>query len=132
MESMPLAVTALYAGLNFIGTIVLAVLVVRQRLVTKTPIGDGGNKAMIKAIRAHNNNLEYVPIVIILLAILELNGLAGWALHALGAGLTVARILHPVGLYKSTSTSFGRFWGTLLTWLVILIAAILAMLQPFL
>jgi uncharacterized membrane protein YecN with MAPEG domain len=45
--------------------------------------------------------------------------------HVLGATFFIARILHAIGLGKSIGTSMPRFWGMILTFLVLLILAIL-------
>ncbi len=38
--------------------------------------------------------------------------------------LLLARVLHAAGLSRSGGYSFGRFWGTALTWLVLLLMAL--------
>ncbi|MEQ1890684.1 MAG: MAPEG family protein, partial [Alphaproteobacteria bacterium] len=53
-------ISTLYIGLNALIMLILALLVVRGRLQTSIEIGDGGNEDMIKATRAHGNNVEYV------------------------------------------------------------------------
>jgi len=57
----------------------------------KVSIGDGGNEALIRRMRAHANYGENMPIVLILLALIELAGgdarilwAAGIALHEPG------------------------------------------------
>jgi uncharacterized membrane protein YecN with MAPEG domain len=121
MNPVPLPVTLLYAGVNALILLVLAILTVRARVTTKTDIGTGESVAMTKAVRAHGNAAEYVPLAIVLVGVLELAGAPPALLHGLGGGLTVARLLHAQGLYSSLGTSPGRLVGTLLTWLVYLV-----------
>src|SRR5262249_43358576 len=71
--------------------------------------------------------IEYVPMVLVLMLVLELNGTSAGVLHALGASLFAARLLHAFGLGSSTGTTPGRFGGTVLTWLVALAASGLAL-----
>jgi uncharacterized membrane protein YecN with MAPEG domain len=110
--------TLLYVGLNALILLTLAVLTVRTRVVTRTDIGDGAKDSMIRAVRAHGNAAEYVPLALILIGTLELAGAPSALLHGLGAALTAGRLMHAQGLYSSLGTSPGRLVGTLLTWLV--------------
>jgi uncharacterized protein len=78
---------------------------------------------VLQRIRVHGNFTEYVPMGLVLMLVLELNGAAHGLLHALGASLFAARVLHAFGLGTSTGTSPGRFGGTVLTWLTLLVAS---------
>lgn len=118
-------ITALYAGLNAILMLVLALYVVRQRVRAKVGIGDGGDAGLARAVRAHGNNIEYVPIVLVLLLCLELGLWPVWLIHALGLALTIGRVAHGIGLNQSQGTSPGRALGMTLTWGTLLIAALL-------
>jgi uncharacterized protein len=126
---MSVAVVTFYAGLNGLIALVLAALVVRQRGKTKTGLGTGGHPAMEQAIRVHGNFIEYVPLILILLLLLELGGLAPLWLHLMGITLTLGRILHAWGLTISPRESFGRAVGTTLTWLTLLVAFTLCIIR---
>ncbi len=68
----------------------------------------------------HGNFAEYVPFALVLLALAELSG-AHWAgVHALGLSLLAGRLLHAYGISVKAGVSFGRFWGTALTFAVLL------------
>jgi hypothetical protein len=121
---MPLPIVSLYAGINGLIALALAVRVVRQRSKTGTSLGSGGHAALEQAIRVHGNFIEYVPLVLILLALLELDGTPALRLHVLGAALTLGRILHAWGLSSKPGLSFGRSAGIALTWATLLAAAI--------
>jgi len=58
-----------------------------------------------------------------MLLIAENNGASVAMMHACGAGLLLARVLHALGLSGSAGVSFGRFWGILLTWALLLVLA---------
>ena len=66
---MTAPITALYAALLAIFLVVLGGLVVRMRIKERIAIGDGGNKAMLAAIRVHANAVEnlviFAPLVLI-------------------------------------------------------------------
>ncbi len=118
-------ITALYSALCALLILTLSARVVLQRRATRTGLGDGGQDSLARAIRAHGNAIEYIPIALLLMLLLELNGSGGVVLHALGSTLLVARVLHGWGLSHSAGLSFGRWYGTALTWLVLLAAAAL-------
>ena len=116
------AVVMFYAGILGLICLVLAVLVVRQRGKTKTGLGSGGHPALEQAIRVHANFVEYVPLILILMLLLELSGLAPLWLHVMGIALVVGRVLHAWGLAGNPNESFGRAAGITLTWLTLLVA----------
>ncbi|HEY4942991.1 MAG TPA: MAPEG family protein [Rhizomicrobium sp.] len=118
----PFQMVAFYAAINALIMLVLGMLVVRARVKTRTEIGDGGNPAMVGPLRAHANNTEYVPMAIIMLVILYSLGASIYMLHAVGATLTLGRLLHAVGLTRNVGTSLARLLGMILTWLSYLIA----------
>ncbi len=117
---MSLTITAIYASLAGLLLLFLSFRVVRWRRKLSVGLGDGGQENLLRAQRTQANFIEYVPIALILLAAAESQGLAGWLLQTAGAILMLARLLHAWGLSQSSGRSFGRYWGTLLTWVVIL------------
>ena len=113
-------ITALWTALLGLLMVGLAMRVVRTRVTEKVIFGDGGNALMLQRIRVHANFTEYVPMGMVLLLVLELNGAGATTLNVLGGSLFAARLLHAFGLSTSTGTTPGRFAGTVLTWLVLL------------
>jgi uncharacterized membrane protein YecN with MAPEG domain len=116
-------ITGLYAALCALLILTLSLRIVRLRTRHKIGLGDGGVAELGCAIRAQANAVEYVPILMIMLLIIENNGASALAVHAYGATLLLARLLHAFGLSSSSGRSFGRFWGTALTWGVLLVSA---------
>jgi hypothetical protein len=108
---------ALWAGLLLIVLLVLSVLVTRQRRRHRVEIGDGGVPALNQAIRAFGNATEYVPAALAGLALLALVGAPPLLIHSAGVTLFVGRVLHAVGLSRSTGTSWPRAAGALATWI---------------
>lgn len=113
-------ITLLFASLHIVLMLILAMRVVGHRRAQKIGIGDGGDTRLARKVRAHANFIEYVPVALLMLALLELSGLAAAWLWALGGTLLLARVLHAAGLSRHGGYSFGRFWGTVLTWGVLL------------
>ncbi len=119
-----LNVTGFYAGLLALLLIVLAINIIRLRFQFKVGIGDGGQTPLAKAIRIHGNFIEYIPLALLLLACYEVSGANVIFLHALGSILFIGRVLHAIGLTKSTGVSKQRQIGMMSTFIVILILSI--------
>ena len=118
-----LTITGLYASILAVIILWLCFNVVKFRRGQRVEIGDGGDAKGIRYIRAQQNAVEYIPIALILFAICEINGGNTMILHALGVALVFARLIHPGGLINGKGATFGRFWGTAITWLVIVFLA---------
>lgn len=113
--------TGLYAALCALLIFALSLRIALLRRALRIGIGDGGDAGLARAIRAQANAIEYVPLLLVMLLIAENNGASIVMVHACGAALLLARVLHAVGLSGSAGVSFGRFWGILLTWAVLLV-----------
>ena len=125
-------VTPLYAGLLVLWFLVLSIRVIRRRGSGGIALGDGGDPGMLRVIRGHANFAEYVPLALLLMAILELSRFSIYVLHALGLTLLVARLLHGYALSFTQQFKFGRIAGASLTFLVLFVAALLCVYQAIL
>lgn len=117
-------ITPLYAGILGLLLMLLSLLVVKQRMKHKVLLGDDGVPALRLAIRVHANFIEYVPLALVLILLLELMAAPPALLHGLGIALLAGRIGHAQGLGRTAKPSVGRFLGTLLTWGAILVASV--------
>ena len=125
MNLVSLPITAIYAALSGFLIIALAANVVRFRLGKHVSLGDGGHKDGNRAIRAHGNTVEYVPMALLLMALLEANGGGDTALHIYGLLLVGGRILYAYGLlFPKPSANRPRQLGVLTSWIVIVAAGI--------
>ena len=115
-------ITPLYAGLLALFYVGLSGWVIRVRVRQKVLSGDNGDPVMINAMRTHANFAEYVPLALILIVLAEAQGAPAAALHALGAALLLARIMHAVGLGRQPHIPALRGGGAALTFLVLLLA----------
>lgn len=122
-------ITGIYAALATLLVLILAARVVLARNARNIGIGDGGDRDLVKRIRAHANALENLPLALLLLLLLELNQTQPAWLHAFGIVLIAARAAHAIGLSRTSGYSPGRFAGIGLTWLVMLAMALLLMWQ---
>ena len=127
------SVTGFYLGLLALIYAALALEVARLRRGNRVLFGDGENVRLRSAIRAHANFVEYVPIIALLVAMLEMSGGSATRVHILMGALLVARLLHPLGMYSKPGTwqfSSGRVGGIMIT-ISVLIAAALFSLSRF-
>ncbi|MEE2663752.1 MAG: MAPEG family protein [Myxococcota bacterium] len=116
----------LYAGILGLMSIVLASLAGRLRGSTKISVGDGGDSELLVAMRRHANFIEYVPLALVLIALVEMSGAPALAIHLLGGGLVVSRLCHAIGLNADTIQSAARIVGAAGTMLVTLVASVWA------
>lgn len=122
---MILPITLTIAGAAAILHIWLASRVVRTRRALKVGIGDGGNEAVLRRMRAHANYGENMPIFVILLGLIELAGGDKRILWAVGIAFILGRIAHGFGMDKSPSRL--RMVGMMTSTLLILGLAIWAL-----
>lgn len=117
-------IAGLYVALATLWVLGLAARVMWLRNVHGVGIGTGDHPDLARAIRAHANAVEYLPLALLMLVLLALEQAPPWALHLCGATLIVARVLHAFGLSHHSGRSFGRFVGAGLTLLVMLAMAV--------
>jgi uncharacterized membrane protein YecN with MAPEG domain len=120
-----LQIAALYCALNAIVTLALAINAAVTRGRTKVLLGDGGNESMLRAMRAHANNIEYVPLTLVMLVTLALLQGSAILLHVIGAALFVGRAAHGYGLATHSGINAGRGIGTALTMLAMITAIVM-------
>lgn len=120
-----MGVTLISAGLLATLLFLLSAYVIAGRVKLKIDLGDGGNTAMRQRMRAHGNFTEYVPVALILLFLVEKESIGPrWFVVTMGTVLVVARYWHAQGLLSKEGVSAGRFMGTNLTGLVIVVGAV--------
>jgi len=122
-------ITPIYAGLLALLYLVLSFRIIQMRGPGGPSLGDGGNPILLRRIRAHGNFSEYVPFILIMIGMLELGQQPYWLLHVLGATLLFARLLHGYALSFTEAFKFGRWWGTALTFLLLLVCGSLCLWQ---
>ncbi|MEO7433503.1 MAG: MAPEG family protein [Dokdonella sp.] len=124
-------ITGIYVALATLLVLVLAGRVSTGRRTHKLSLGDGGHADMVARIRAHANALENLPLALLLLLMLELNQTHPLWLHVFGCLLIVARIAHAIGMSGARSMGVGRLIGTVATWLLMGVMALLLLWQWF-
>ena len=130
------SVTGFYLAILALIYAVLALRVARMRRDNRVLFGDADDARLRTAIRVHANFIEYVPIVTLLVALLEMSGMAASRVHLLMGGLLLSRLLHPMGMAArpgSWQFNIGRVAGILLTFAVLIAAGISGLIRfwPF-
>ncbi|HXH30086.1 MAG TPA: MAPEG family protein [Bacteriovoracaceae bacterium] len=113
MELQLPRITMLYAGVLGIFYFILSVDVIRYRWKEKKGLGHGTDpeSGLYKRIRIHGNFMEYIPFILLLMALDELTGRSSAYLHFVGAALFLGRVGHSLGLKKTQGPSVGRTIG---------------------
>ena len=91
-------ITAIYAAILALIFGCLSVWVILSRFQLGINHGDGRNEQLNRRIRSHGNFAEYVPLILLLDALLEAKGASSTTMHILLVPLVIARILHPFGM----------------------------------
>lgn len=118
METLP--VTSLLAGAAALFLVLLSFPVANHRRKTKLSAGDGGDEAFNRKVRAQANFIEYTPLAIVAIGLLEMNGFPQIYVCVFAATLAAARVLHAIGLIWNVI--IGRMLGAILTFATLLLA----------
>ena len=86
------SITSVYLAVLALLYTVLATQVGRLRQRDRAAFGDNGSLQLRSAIRAHANFIEYVPIITLMVAMLEMSGLRAMWVHLLMGALLVSRL----------------------------------------
>lgn len=127
VSGFSIPITMLYAGIVTILVVLLQINVIRQRVSGSVSLGDGGNKALERATRAHGNAIENVPLTLIMMAIIEGAGAPDMAVQVFGISLVAARLLHAIGIQREPDENILRLVGAALNMLVLLSTAAYAL-----
>ncbi len=113
----------------------LALNVSMTRRRTRIGIGtDEPSGPLNKAIRAHGNASEYIPIFVALFLYFLTTGAGGWITWVV-VGVTICRVLHAIGMLTSpdlNKSSTLRFIGSLGTYVGGLALGVALVMRPLL
>ena len=116
------------AGLLGLLIVLLTANVSRLRRQKKISLGDGGDRDMLAAIRAHANLVEFAPISLLLIYMAS-DFYGFWTTAILSIVLLVARVLHTGGMLGLIPQ--GRFLGTSSTLLLLIVVSALLIVAGF-
>ena len=117
-------ITATTASLLTFVYVFLAFKVIALRRTEKIALGDGGVQKLQAAIRAHGNFSEYVPLSLVLMALLELDHFASIALMVVALALVLGRVLHAVSVLSNPQRFKFRVLGMQLTFATLVSLAV--------
>ena len=120
---MLIQTTLIYAGLLGLLLVILSFNVMHN-WVRVTGEGQETDREMRRAERVLSSFVEYVPLALLLLVMMELKGAPPPILHALGIILVTARVLHAYGSNDMAGAGLARFLGAQLTFLMLTVASI--------
>jgi len=122
---MQITVTAFYAGLLAVFALFLSFQAgtFRSKAGVSILYGEPVNWELAERVRRHQNFLEYVPMAIILMMLIESNGGSTMYLHVVGILLLICRLAHNLGLHHDNMAHPGRAVGAGGTALISLISA---------
>ena len=121
--SIFLPVTLSSAAAAAILAVWLMIRVGQVRSKSGVSVGDGGDEALTRRMRAHANYVESAPFVLILIAVIELAGKGGEWLPYVAGLYFLARIGHAFGM-EGGNLSQGRVIGIIITLLTLVGLAI--------
>ena len=110
------------AGLLGLLAVSLTVSVGRLRMTKKIYLGDGGDPEMLKAIRAHGNFMEYVPLCLVLIYFVS-DFYGFWPVAIISLALLLSRVLHAGGILGFIP--LGRTIGSVGTTLTLVAASVM-------
>ena len=128
------SITSGYLALLALLYAVLTLHVIRLRQGNRAAFGDGDSLTLRGAIRAHANFIEYVPLITLMVASMEMSEASPVRIHLLMGALVASRLLHPLGMYAAPNTlafRIGRVGATTITIGLLLVCAIM-ILSPLL
>lgn len=87
-------ISVIYTSISALLICWLSLNVIKLRRKNRISVGDGGVHELTIARAAQLNAIEYIPISLLLLYALELNGAYILFVHLLGLSLLAGRIIH--------------------------------------
>ncbi len=129
------SVTILYAGIFGLLLLVLSLNIFREYIRLAINSQSRNEELWRRAERAQHSFVEFVPMCLLLMFLIEVHGAPTPVLHSLGIMLLIARVLHAYGVGKDSAANVMRIIGTQTTYLILMISSLAAVyyaLMPFL
>jgi len=120
---MTVSISTIYVAILGLLFVPFTMYVGLYRAKHKIPLLDGGDQELARRIRAQGNFIETVPLALILIVLMELNGASATWLHCLGITLVVCRVMHYLTIATNPSNTLPRAAGMTGTLVVYLVAA---------
>jgi uncharacterized membrane protein YecN with MAPEG domain len=122
MNAIPIPITAVFTGILAVMLVGVSIRVTVLRAKKKISFFDGGDKELGAAMRVQGNFIEYVPMALALMGLIEWLGTKHWIVYLFGIVLLVARLTHAWGLYSDVFQA--RVVGTSASWLLLAVGGL--------
>ncbi|MGI9383489.1 MAG: MAPEG family protein [Methyloligellaceae bacterium] len=119
-----MTITPIYAAIAALLFVALSARTIRGRRTAGVALGDGDDRLLQRAIRAHGNFAEYVPFTILLMALAELRDGPVWTVHVIGLTLLAGRMIHALGVSREPEQMRLRTLGMALTFTALITGAL--------
>jgi uncharacterized membrane protein YecN with MAPEG domain len=120
---MTVTISTIYVAILGLLFVPFTLYVGLYRVKHKILLLDGGDQELARRIRAQGNFIETVPLALILIVLMELNGASAVWLHCLGSTLVVCRVMHYLTIATNPANTLPRAAGMIGTLAVYLVAA---------
>lgn len=117
-----LPITSLLTAAFAVALVALSVPVTLRRIKVGVLVGEGADELLRRRIRAQGNFVEYVPLALIALGLLEAQAAPAWMVVAIGGVLGFGRLLHAIGMLRDVAALRG--FGMILTYLALVSASV--------
>ncbi|MFK0167148.1 MAPEG family protein [Rhizobium sp. NPDC090279] len=114
-------ITSVFAAFFAVALVALSFPISLRRLKVGDMIGESADEVLRRRIRAQGNFTEYVPLGVILLALVEAQAAPSAVVLAIGIILVIGRILHASGMLSSSGPIRG--FGMIFTYLALVVPA---------
>ncbi len=97
---MSISITAIFAAIFAIISVPLSLQITMHYIKAGTRQGmpeTAGDEILRRKTRTHGNFIEYVPLALILLALMEISGASSLFLFSMGGSFVFARLIHAYG-----------------------------------
>ncbi|MCF6199889.1 MAG: MAPEG family protein [Hyphomicrobiaceae bacterium] len=112
-------ITAIAAGIIINLQMILMAITGKSRYKHLQGLGIGDDQPELLArVRSHGNLAENAAIVLFVLALLEMAGTNQTLIIIAATAFVIGRLLHPIGLFKTSGSSIPRALGVAATALV--------------
>lgn len=108
-------ITPFYAAALGLLFAALSVRALRMRRRLRIAIGDSNDERMLRATRVHANFAEYAPLGLLLIWMLEMQGIHDGIVHLLCTSLLLGRLSHAYGVSKLAEDYRYRVFGMAMT-----------------
>lgn len=120
----PPILAAFYTALAALLYLWQITMVVRGRRAGGVSLGDGGDPSLTRAIRGQGNSAEQMPLMLLMLALVEMIGAPGIAVHVVAIMFLVGRVLHALHFTDILPSMKARMYGMMLTLLSVSLTAL--------